>query len=349
MHEREAGAALDVASFIRRLRAAFSLRAELFDPADTNAYRLCNGEGDRIPGLVIDRYREVAILRLDGGSLTPWIDRLKGPLATLLAEHGITSAAVRIPRESSSKTSPPRDSTPGPAGRPAERSGSLIAPLFGPPIPERMFVIERGLKLEVDLHFGHKTGAFLDHRDNLVRVRELAKGRRRALNLFSYTGGFSLAAALGGAAHVTSVDTAGPAHASAQRSFRENGLDPTGHTFVTGDVLAFLETAAARGDRFDLVISDPPSFAPSEKTKPRAMASYRRLHGACARVLAEGGVFIAASCSSHVTIDDFFTTLDDASLGRGDLRVTTVLGQPADHPFLPAWPEGRYLKLAVLR
>jgi 23S rRNA (cytosine1962-C5)-methyltransferase len=155
-------------------------------------------------------------------------------------------------------------------------------------------------------------------------------------------------AALGGAAHVTSVDVAAAAHATAQRTFRENGVDPSAHAFVTADVFAFLDAARARGDRFDLIISDPPSFAPNERTKPRALAAYRRLHGAAAAVLADGGVFCAASCSSHVTAEDFVGTLDEAALGRDDLSLVALFGQPPDHPTLPAFPEGRYLDFAVL-
>jgi 23S rRNA (cytosine1962-C5)-methyltransferase len=204
-----------VGSFERRIAAAFDVRARLFEGDDTDAYRLVNGEGDRVPGLVIDRYRDVAVLRLDGASLDSWIDALREPLRAALGKIGVRSAGLRIARDARA------------AGKP------WIDHLWGPPIPERTVVHERGLALEVDLHFGHKTGAFLDHRENLARVRSLARGRGRALNLFSYTGGFSIAAALGGAAHVTSVDTAGPAHASAQRSFRANGIDPSAHTFVT--------------------------------------------------------------------------------------------------------------------
>lgn len=332
VHEREARARLDVGSFLRRIEAAIGLRERLFAAGDTDAFRVVNGEGDRVPGMVIDRYREVAVVRLDGASLEPWMDRLKGPLLGALGRLGVRSLGVRLGREAQA----------------AAKGGAKTERLAGDEIPERMMVRERGLALEVDLHFGHKTGTFLDHRENLAKVRALAAGRRRALNLFSYSGGFSIAAALGGCEHVTSVDTAGPAHASAQRAFRENGLDPSKHAFVTGDVFAFLEGAKKKGDRFDLVISDPPSFAPSEKAKPRAMTSYRKLHEACAGVLAEGGTLVAASCSSHITEDDFCATLDDASLGRGDLRLVAMLGQPEDHPSLPAWPEGRYLKLAVL-
>lgn len=330
VHEREKSAAIDVGSFIRRIEAALALRRRLFEGSDCDAFRLVNGEGDRVPGLVIDRYREVAVLRLDGATMAPWIEALTGPLAAALEKLGVRSGGLRLAREE----------------RPA--GAALLSPLWGPKAPERMFVRESGLYLEVDLWFGHKTGAFLDQRENLAAVRRLAAGRGRALNLFSYTGGFSVAAALGGATQVTSVDTAGPAHASAQRSFRENGLDPAQHAFVTADVFAFLESATKRGDKFGLVISDPPSFAPSEKAKPRAMTSYRRLHKACAAVLSEGGVLCAASCSSHITAEDFCATLDDASLERRDLRVVAMLGQPPDHPFLPAWTEGRYLKFAVL-
>ena len=138
------------------------------------------------------------------------------------------------------------------------------------------------------------------------------------------------------------------AHATAQESFRLAGVDPRAHTFVTADCFAWLEAAKNRGDRFDVVISDPPSFAPSEKAKPKGIAAYRSLHRACAEVLAGGGTFVAASCSSHVTAEDFNGTLDDTALGRADLRLLEQFGPPPDHPTLPAFPEGRYLKLVML-
>ncbi len=194
--------------------------------------------------------------------------------------------------------------------------GRKIETIFGAPPPDRLFVRERGMAMEVDLAHGQKTGAFLDQRENRARVRSLAKGRARVLNLFSYAGGFSIAAALGGAGQVTSVDIASGAHASAQRSFRENGLDPSKHVFASADVFAFLEQAKKRGERFDLVISDPPSFAPSEKARPKAEALIASCTGqppGCSR----RGIFCASSCSSHVGMEDFVALLDDATLGRG--------------------------------
>ncbi|AKT43791.1 class I SAM-dependent rRNA methyltransferase [Chondromyces crocatus] len=329
--ERSAGRALNIGAVSARVERAIALRDTWFPDDTTTAYRLCNGEGDHVPSLVIDRYAHVAVLRLDGGILLPWLDRLVPRIASVLTRRGVRTLGLRATAD----TGTPED-------------GKKITLLHGPPLPDRLVVRESGMAMEVDLARGQKTGAFLDQRDNRARVRALASGRARALNLFSYAGGFSLAAALGGAAHVTSVDSAAAAHATAQRSFRENGLDPTQHDFITADAFDFLDKAHARGDRWDLIVSDPPSFAPSERAKPRALAAYRRLHGAIARVLTDGGVFCAASCSSHVTAEDFATTLDHATLDRDDLRLCALLGQPPDHPTLPAWPEGRYLKMAVL-
>ncbi len=208
-------------------------------------------------------------------------------------------------------------------------------------------VEEHGVRFVVDVERGQKTGAFLDQRDNRRRVGELARGRR-VLNLFSYAGGFSLHAALGGAAHVSSVDVAAAAHATAQASFRAAGIEPGRHAFVTADVRAFLDGARARGETWDLIVSDPPSFAPSERAVPRALSAYRALHRACAEVLAPGGLFCASSCSSHVDARAFLETLDDAALGRADLSVLEVRGAGPDHPTVAGFPEGRYLKFIVL-
>lgn len=316
---------MDLASLAER---AIARRDALFGDGRTTAYRAVNGEGDRIPGLVVDRYGEVAILRTDGDAMAARLEGLRGPLIRCLESRGVRSIALRHPG--------------------ATGDAPKISTWHGPAPPERFFVRENEMSLEVDVHRGQKTGAFLDQRDNRLRVRDLASGRR-VLNLFSYTGGFSIAAALGGAASVTSVDTASAAHASAQRTFRANGVDPRAHRFVSADVMRFLSEAAAEGARFDLVISDPPSFAKNERSVGRALQAYRQLHGAIAKLLAEGATFCAASCSSHVGAEDFLATLDDRALGRSDLTLAGLFGAPADHPSLPAFPEGRYLKLAVLR
>ncbi len=312
-----------VASVARAVERRVSFR----ESSATTAYRMCNGEGDRVPGVVIDRYDDVGVLRLDGDAVATWLGEIGPLLGELLARHGVRSIGVRRDRRG---------------------SDTKLEPLFGASPPDSITVRENGVSMVVDLAHGQKTGAFLDQRDNRARVRELA-ANRRVLNLFSYAGGFSTAAVLGGARQVTSVDLAQAAHRAAELSMRANGIDPGVHVFVTSDAFVFLASAKSKGHAWDLVVSDPPSFAPSEKAKPRALAAYRKLHGACASVLAPGGILCAASCSSHVTAEDFASTLDDAALGRADLSVVGLFGPPADHPTLASFPEGRYLKFAVLR
>jgi 23S rRNA (cytosine1962-C5)-methyltransferase len=325
-------AALDANVFRERAARAIAIRAALFADGHTNAYRLVNGEGDRMPAFVIDRYADVAVIRIDGDAARALAYDLGRDLEPLLRDIGITSLLRRSTER----------------GSDAKR----IDVLFGPD-RSRVEAKEHGVPFVVDVARGQKTGAFLDQRENRVRLGDLVRRRARAglgtrvLNLFSYTGGFSLHAALAGAI-VTSVDVATPAHATAQESFRLASLDPSRHTFVAADAFAWLESAKKKGDIWDVVVSDPPSFAPSERAKPKAIAAYRALHRACVEVLADGGHFVAASCSSHVSAEDFMATLDDAALGRSDLRLLELHGHAADHPTLPSFPEGRYLKLAIL-
>jgi len=327
VYDTAKSATLDTRAIARKIEAAFSRRDGWFDDARTNAYRLCNGEGDRVPGVVVDRYGDVAVARLDGDAIaTRWAE-LAPMLATPLAKRGVRTLYLR---------------------READGKGVKAEHVHGPEVHGAFDVVEEGMTMEVDVLRGQKTGAFLDQRDNRARVRAYAADRPRVLNLFSYTGGFSISAALGGATAVTSVDIASDAHATAQRIFRKNQVDTKPHRFVTADATAWVATAATKGERFDLVISDPPSFAPNAKSKGRALAAYAKLHRAAASLLEPGGVFCAASCSSHVTMEDFMSTLDDQALGRSDLVVRGAFGPPADHPTSAVFVEGRYLKLVVL-
>jgi 23S rRNA (cytosine1962-C5)-methyltransferase len=329
-------APIDGALWRARAEAASRVRALLFSVGSitgpsragghTTAYRVVHGEGDRMPGFVVDRYGAVAVLRTDGEAAAARVADLAAAIGASLESHEVRTLVHRV----GAKGEAPR-----------------LDVLRGPPPPETVTVEEHGVPFVVDLARGQKTGAFLDQRENRRRVGELAAGRR-VLNLFSYAGGFSLHAALGGASHVTSVDVATAAHATAQTSFRAAGVDPARHAFVTAEVRAFLDAARGRGETWDLVVSDPPSFAPSEKSVPRALTAYRALHRACVDVLAPGGVFCAASCSSHVDAAGFLGTLDDAALGGRPLSVLELRGAGPDHPILAGFPEGAYLKFAVL-
>jgi 23S rRNA (cytosine1962-C5)-methyltransferase len=170
--------------------------------------------------------------------------------------------------------------------------------------------------------------------------------------LFCYTGGFSVHAALAGATHVVSIDQAAPALVAARENFARTGLDPASpaYAFEAVDAFAWLERARAEGQRHGLVIIDPPSFAPSEKSLDKALAAYRDLFAAGLFVVENGGYLCAASCSSHVDLEAFIGTLRDASQrARRRLRLLEVRGQPPDHPTLPAFKEGRYLKFILCR
>jgi 23S rRNA (cytosine1962-C5)-methyltransferase len=319
-------APIDPSLWRTRAEQACRLRTLLVAGTKTDAYRVVHGEGDRMPGWVVDRYATVAVARADGTAAAQRLGDLADALWPMLQSRGVRSLIHR----SGAKGEAPRfDIVRG--ERPADR----------------VTVEERGVPFVVDWVHGQKTGAFLDQRENRVRVGELARGRR-VLNLFSYAGGFSVHAALGGATHVTSVDVAAAAHATAQASFRSASIDPAAHAFVVADVQSFLDAARVRGLRWDLIISDPPSFAPSERALPRALAAYRTLHRGCAAVLADGGIFCASSCSSHVDAAAFLGTLDDAALGGRLLAVLEMRGAGPDHPTLAAFPEGRYLKFAIL-
>lgn len=318
---------IDASLWRSRATRACELRARWLLGTRTNAFRVVHGEGDRIPGLVVDRYGPVAVARADGPAAATKVGELADALWPSLEAWGVRTFVLRV----GAKGQTPRHEL-----------------LRGAPLPDTVEVEEHGVPFVVDLARGQKTGAFLDQRENRQRVGELARGRR-VLNLFSYAGGFSLHAALGGATHVTSVDVASAAHATAQASFRVAGVDPSAHGFVTADVTAFLDSAREGARKqWDLIISDPPSYAPSEKALPRALSAYRALHGACAAVLAPGGILCAASCSSHVDAAAFLSTLDDTALGNRDLAILELRGAGANHPTIAAFPEGRYLKFAVL-
>jgi 23S rRNA (cytosine1962-C5)-methyltransferase len=217
-------------------------------------------------------------------------------------------------------------------------------------MPQGLLVVqEHGMRLEVDPCRGQKTGLFLDHRESRWRARSLGRGKT-VLNLYGYTGGFSIAAGLGGAEQVDTVDTAAPALALADRGWRLNGLEPARHRVHACDAFAFLEHAAAEHRAWELVIADPPSFAPKESSVPQALSSYRKLHGLCLRVLGPEGLYLAASCSSHVRREAFAETISQAADDTGrTLQLVEAWGAGADHPRPLGFPEGDYLKVLLLR
>jgi 23S rRNA (cytosine1962-C5)-methyltransferase len=304
---------------------ALALRRMLFDQ-DTTGFRLFNGEGDGLPGLVCDIYGDGAVLQLDGAGPSGFWHALG--IAQWLAQALPVNWVYERSRVE---------------GNTVER------PLLGETPSTPLHFLENGVSFAVDVVWGQKTGFFLDQRDNRQKIREVAAGRR-VLNIFGYTGGFSIYAGLGGARHVTTVDLAAPALAAAQANWALNDLPPPLHEVVAADAFEFLAQAAEQGTFWDLVIVDPPSFAASQAAVPKAIAAYQKLIGAAAGVTAPGGLLAAASCSSHVGLEAFLSACEEGvSLARRKATVLYLGGQPADHPTPLALPEFRYLKFVLMR
>jgi 23S rRNA (cytosine1962-C5)-methyltransferase len=224
-----------------------------------------------------------------------------------------------------------------------------LEPLFGS-VPEAPIVVdEHGVRLQVDLAHGQKTGLFLDQRDNRRFVGNLSAGRR-VLNLFSYTGGFSLHAVKGGAPAVTSVDSAAPAMQAARENFALNGFSTDGHEFVVADVFEHLGRVQQARQRFDLVICDPPSFAKSKEQRERALTAYVRLNAQALGAVERNGLYAAASCTSQIGPEAFIRMLGEAAQkAKRRLQIIHEAGQAIDHPQFAGHPEGRYLKFVVGR
>lgn len=326
-------AVIDAAWVRGRTEAAAARRVR--DPllVGCTGLRLVHGEADACPGLVIDLYADTAVVVFDGPAATAfWRPRLPDVFAGL-ERAGIEIAHVWLRGER-------RDRSAGEALR-----GDA---------PAEIVITEDEARFAVDVRAGQKTGFFLDQRDNRRLIRRHAAGQS-VLNVFSYTGGFSLHAALGGATHVTSVDIAAPAIAGLHRNLVLSGLPADGHEGVATEAFDFFARSAQRGRRWDLVIVDPPSFAPSEKARPAALAAYRKLVVAALAVVETSGRLALASCSSHITEADLLELVAGinatraaptraAPTGTAPLRLRLAGGAGTDHPVLPAFPEGRYLK-----
>jgi 23S rRNA (cytosine1962-C5)-methyltransferase len=314
--------AVDEALLRKRLAAAVALRRELLRP-DVTGWRACHGENDQIPGLQCDLYGDVASLRTDGAMGVAWEERFVAAVAEQLAPRAIV---VRNPHAQDGEARVVRGRVDG-----------------------EVEITEHGRRFTVDILRGQKTGFFLDQRENRDRVASIARGRR-VLNLFSYTGGFSVAAAQGGATRVTTIDLAAPAVEAARRHFVMNGLDPAAHDFLAADAFDVLAELAAAPPRHDLIVLDPPSFAHSKKMVPRAVKAYEKLNELALRALPPGGWLATASCSSHVRESDFLAIVATAAsrVGRS-VTIASIAGAAPDHPARPGFPEGRYLKFVLLR
>jgi 23S rRNA (cytosine1962-C5)-methyltransferase len=324
---------IEAAFFERRLAAAIALRARLAVPSD--GVRLVHGEADGLPGLVVDRYGDI----LSAQFLAAGVERWKAPIAdALLALTGCTRLYERSD-----------------AGvRALEGLPSVRAWLRGAsddPAAARTMIHESGWQLTVDVAEGHKTGYYLDQRDNRARFAELVRhyGCASVLNCFSYTGGFSVAALAGGAARVVSVDSSGAALERAKAHVALNGFEATRHETRDADVNALLRERLAEGDAFDAIVLDPPKFAPTGAHAERAARAYKDINRLALKLLKPGGLLLTFSCSGGISADLFHKIVAGAAMdAQVDGALIEKLEAAPDHPTTLMFPEGEYLKGLVI-
>lgn len=316
----------------RRVRHALA-RRKVFELDDeyTSAYRIINAEGDLLPGLIVDRYNDILVMQIH----TAGMERLR-PLVIAALEQETGAKGILLRNDSQSRR---REGLP------------LMEPqVVSGEVPELVQVRENGINMLVDVWYGQKTGLFLDQRDKRKALKQYTKGQR-VLNCFSYTGGFSINAALSKVpARVTSVDISETAMEAARRNFELNGIDLANHEFIVADVFEYLEAARIRGEIFDVIILDPPAFAKSQRAKEQAIKAYQQLNYLAIQVLKRGGILLTCSCSGIVSMDELKEIVGASSerLHR-PYSILDTFTHGVDHPVHGSMPETAYLKAIIYR
>lgn len=330
---------IDAAFFSARMAAALKART-LFD-IQSNGMRLVHGESDGLPGLIVDRYADTLVAQFTSCGTERW----KGVIVqALLAQTGLTrlyersDASVRGLEGLS-------EATGWLAGAPEEAEGT------GTGAGAEIVIREHDWQLGLNIAEGHKTGFYLDQRDSRYKFAQHAKRRQfqRVLNCYSYTGGFTVAALAGGAAHVTSIDSSGPALAKACANVALNGFDAARTEMIDADVNAMLRRYVAEGRTFDAIVLDPPKFAPTAAHAERAARAYKDINRLALSILEPGGTLFTYSCSGGISADLFHKIVASAGSDAGvDAFISERLGGAPDHPMTVTFPEGEYLKGLVL-
>jgi 23S rRNA (cytosine1962-C5)-methyltransferase len=310
-------------AFVRRCLAASIARRGIVRPG-SDGMRLVHGESDGIPGLVVDRYGDTAVVQILSAGAERWRE-LWGP--AIASATGVKSVFERSDVEV----------------RTLEGLSPRAGPLWGG-APDSVRIEEDGIAYEIDVARGQKTGFYLDQRDNRALAAALAKDAE-VLNAFCYTGGFSLSALAGGARRVASIDTSAEALVLAQRNMAHNRFDAARAEWVEADVFAHLRKLRDQAKHYGLVILDPPKFAPTERHVEKAARAYKDINLWAMKLLAPGGHLLTFSCSGAVSPDLFGKIVAGAAAdARVDLQVRRHLGPGLDHPVSVHFPEGEYLK-----
>ena len=322
---------IDAAFFSDTCARAIAARSRFDLPSD--AMRLVHGESDGLPGLVVDRYGDTLVAQFLAAGVQRWKEVLAD---ALLAHTGLTRLYERSDTHS----------------RALEGLDEQLGWLRGDG-PTELVIRENDWQLGLDIVRGHKTGFYLDQRDSRRKFADYARRLRfgRVLNCYCYTGGFTVAALAGGAAHVTSIDSSASALAMARANVERNGFDFARASFTDADVNASLRQLLDAGDRFDAIVLDPPKFAPTAAHAERAARAYKDINRLALKLLDPGGVLFTYSCSGGISVDLFHKIVASAGLDAGvDGFICERLGGAPDHPMTIQFPEGEYLKgLVVMR
>ncbi len=315
---------IDNAFFLRRIEQAWQLRQRLMQQANTNACRLIAAESDGLPGVTIDLYSNLAVLQLLSAGADKHRSKIVWALQKLLPDVAIMERSdVDV--------------------RTKEGLEPLIQPLHGD-IPEEVEIVEHGVKILVNPHTGHKTGFYLDQRENRLAASRYSE-QASVLNCFSYTGTFACYALNGGASHVTNVDVSQPALDMASRHIELNGFAPEQCSQVKGDVFEVLRNYHNQQQQFDMVILDPPKFVDSKASLKRACRGYKDINMYGIHAVKPGGILLTFSCSGLMEQSLFQKIVADAALDAGRrVQILEHLSQAPDHPVGLNYPEGYYLK-----
>lgn len=316
--------------FERRITRSIDLRRELSDRISSDAMRLVHGESDGLPGLILDKYADVYIAQF----LTAGVEFWKAELVDIIQK--CTEARIIYERSDVDVR---------------QLEGLQIANglLYGNNLHNPVDIVEHDVKFSVDVIEGHKTGFYLDQRDNRLLAREIAKGRK-VLDCFSYSGGFAVNCLIGNAKSITLVESSSSALASARNNMLINNLPLNEVDFVEQDVFKYLRTLRDKGESFDMIILDPPKFAPTASQAERAARGYKDINLLALKLLSVGGYLLTFSCSGGVSEDLFQKIVTGAAQdARVDAVILQHLHQALDHPVGLNFPEGAYLKGFLIR
>ncbi len=316
---------IDLYFFQRRMKDAAEFRKQIITDKTTNAFRVVNAESDSLPGLVVDKYGDYLVCQFLSAGAEFWKKEIVEILINLFNPTGIFERSDVEVRE---------------------KEGLLPSKgvLFGKEPDELIEIVENGNKFFVDINLGHKTGFYLDQRDNR-KILEQFSSEKEILNCFSYTGGFSVYAVKAGASKVINVDSSAESLTLAEKNFSLNGIDPSKYENIHDDVFKYLRKLRDTNRQFDIIILDPPKFAESVSQIDKAARGYKDINLLALKLLKKHGLLFTFSCSGHIVPDLFNKIIADAAADAGrEVHLLKYLTQSPDHTMLTSFPEGLYLK-----